>query len=255
MIDSHCCLLLPVCTIPALHAEHRLQFGDFSQQGGSVETNVPHQRGATKPVFWETPIAAQSWSAPLVWQDKIRSTASNDCGSLIPSGAPREQRNVAPSGLGRRVGPSALPPQATFRQFSRFAFTGTFSSSAVRTPAGVTKAVQCESIFWRAVLEQTSGCVLSDNLPSTPKESSPVVQLCGKMADYRQCAVIRLIRGMDAAVSSRFASGRSRRKLMAGATAQLVNDPARRHPDQSASSSLESLKVNESDGRPKRCGA
>jgi len=63
-----------------LPAENWPQFRGPTGQGISTETNLPLQWTSTENVLWKTPIPGQSWSSPIVWEDRVFLTTAADNG-------------------------------------------------------------------------------------------------------------------------------------------------------------------------------
>lgn len=74
--------LLPVLILSAtiLRSENWPQFRGPSNQGRSTETGLPLKWSATENVLWKTPIPGESWSCPIVWNDRIFLTTATDNG-------------------------------------------------------------------------------------------------------------------------------------------------------------------------------
>ncbi len=70
--------LLLVATMAS--AENWPQFRGPTRQGLSAETNVPLHWSAESNVIWKTEIPGQSWSSPIVWNDRIFLTTATDNG-------------------------------------------------------------------------------------------------------------------------------------------------------------------------------
>lgn len=56
------------------------QFRGPTTQGRSAETGVPLRWSATNNVLWKTPIPGESWSSPIVWNDRLFVTTATDNG-------------------------------------------------------------------------------------------------------------------------------------------------------------------------------
>jgi outer membrane protein assembly factor BamB len=80
MIRTDHFLLILITAASALHAENWPQFRGPNQQGHSTEPNVPLHWSATEHVIWKTPIAGESWSSPIVWNDRVFVTTATDSG-------------------------------------------------------------------------------------------------------------------------------------------------------------------------------
>ncbi len=65
------------------HAENWPQFRGPSRQGVSSETGLPLEWSAISNIAWKTDIPGQSWSSPIVWEDRVFVTtatvASQSC--------------------------------------------------------------------------------------------------------------------------------------------------------------------------------
>jgi len=72
--------LLLLCSSTLLPAENWPQFRGPSGQGISAETNVPLKWSTTENVAWKTPLPGQSWSSPIVWDDRVFITTATDNG-------------------------------------------------------------------------------------------------------------------------------------------------------------------------------
>jgi outer membrane protein assembly factor BamB len=76
-------LLLVLSLVANLaRAENWPQFRGPTGQGISTETNLPTEWSATKNVAWRTPIPGEGWSSPIVWDDRIFLTATQQRGTL-----------------------------------------------------------------------------------------------------------------------------------------------------------------------------
>ena len=64
----------------SLSAGNWPQFRGPTTQGRSVETDVPLRWSATNNVLWKTPIPGESWSSPIVWNDRLFVTTATDNG-------------------------------------------------------------------------------------------------------------------------------------------------------------------------------
>ncbi|HWH68847.1 MAG TPA: PQQ-binding-like beta-propeller repeat protein [Candidatus Sulfotelmatobacter sp.] len=56
------------------------QFRGPTGQGLSTETNLPIHWSATENLAWKTPIPGDSWSSPIVWNDRVFVTTATDNG-------------------------------------------------------------------------------------------------------------------------------------------------------------------------------
>jgi outer membrane protein assembly factor BamB len=61
-------------------AENWPQFRGQNGQGRSKETGLPLQWSATENVAWKTELPGESWSSPIVWQDRVFVTTATDDG-------------------------------------------------------------------------------------------------------------------------------------------------------------------------------
>jgi outer membrane protein assembly factor BamB len=61
-------------------AENWPRFRGPNGQGISSESNLPATWSATENIAWKTPIAAQGWSSPIVWGERIFLTGTTDRG-------------------------------------------------------------------------------------------------------------------------------------------------------------------------------
>ncbi len=64
----------------SLSAGNWPQFRGPTTQGRSAETDVPLRWSATNNVLWKTPIPGESWSSPIVWNDRLFVTTATDNG-------------------------------------------------------------------------------------------------------------------------------------------------------------------------------
>lgn len=63
-----------------LHADNWPQFRGPTRQGNSTETSVPLHWNATSNVLWKTEIPGESWSSPIVWNDRVFVTTATEGG-------------------------------------------------------------------------------------------------------------------------------------------------------------------------------
>ncbi len=64
----------------SLSAGNWPQFRGPTTQGRSAETDVPLRWSATNNVLWKIPIPGESWSSPIVWNDRLFVTTATDNG-------------------------------------------------------------------------------------------------------------------------------------------------------------------------------
>lgn len=74
--------LLPALlfSVSALRAENWPQFRGPTHQGRSAETGLPLKWSATENVAWKTPIPGESWSSPIIWNDRVFLTTATESG-------------------------------------------------------------------------------------------------------------------------------------------------------------------------------
>jgi outer membrane protein assembly factor BamB len=76
-----------ISTLAALLATSQLIAGNWPAfrgpkfQGVSGETGVPLKWSATENVAWKTEIPGESWSSPIVWNDRVFLTTTTDAGA------------------------------------------------------------------------------------------------------------------------------------------------------------------------------
>ncbi len=70
-------LLISAAVAPA---ENWPQFRGPTHQGNSTEISVPLHWSATSNVLWKAPIPGESWSSPIVWNDRVFLTTATDNG-------------------------------------------------------------------------------------------------------------------------------------------------------------------------------
>lgn len=76
--------LVLVCGVPqAGMAENWPQWRGSNHDGVSVEGNVPVRWSRTENVLWRLPLPGPAGSTPVVWEDKIFLTTSDQDGSLV----------------------------------------------------------------------------------------------------------------------------------------------------------------------------
>ena len=63
-----------------VHAENWPQFRGPTRQGNSTETRLPLHWDATSNVVWKTEIPGESWSSPIVWNDRVFVTTATESG-------------------------------------------------------------------------------------------------------------------------------------------------------------------------------
>lgn len=73
-------LLILLPSVALLRAENWPQFRGPTHQGRSAETGLPIEWSATNNVAWKTPIPGESWSSPIVWNDRVFVTTATDKG-------------------------------------------------------------------------------------------------------------------------------------------------------------------------------
>lgn len=61
-------------------AENWPQFRGPTHQGRSAETGLPLNWSTTNNIVWKTPIPGESWSSPIVWNDRVFVTTATDSG-------------------------------------------------------------------------------------------------------------------------------------------------------------------------------
>ena len=64
-------------------AENWPQFRGPTTQGISTETGVPLSWSATSNVVWKTPLPGESWSSPIVWEDRVFVTTATEAGKSL----------------------------------------------------------------------------------------------------------------------------------------------------------------------------
>jgi outer membrane protein assembly factor BamB len=74
-------LLLAVSLASAAQAENWPQFRGPTGQGLSSETNLPIKWSASENIAWKTPLAAEGWSSPIVYGDRVFVTGTTAGGS------------------------------------------------------------------------------------------------------------------------------------------------------------------------------
>ncbi|MBC8001067.1 MAG: PQQ-binding-like beta-propeller repeat protein, partial [Opitutaceae bacterium] len=62
------------------HGENWPQFRGPARQGNSTETGLPLHWSTTSNVLWKTEIPGESWSSPIVWNDRIFVTTATESG-------------------------------------------------------------------------------------------------------------------------------------------------------------------------------
>ena len=62
------------------HGENWSQFRGPTRQGNSTETGVPLHWSTTSNVLWKTEIPGESWSSPIVWNDRVFVTTATESG-------------------------------------------------------------------------------------------------------------------------------------------------------------------------------
>lgn len=73
-------LTVILVSMNSLHAENWPQFRGPTHPGRSAETGLPLNWSATNNVLWITPIPGESWSSPIVWNDRVFLTTATDSG-------------------------------------------------------------------------------------------------------------------------------------------------------------------------------
>jgi len=73
-------ILVVFGSIATLCAGNWPQFRGPTTQGRSAETGLPLNWSATNNVVWKTPIPGESWSSPIVWNDRVFLTTATDNG-------------------------------------------------------------------------------------------------------------------------------------------------------------------------------
>ena len=63
-----------------IHAENWPQFRGPTHQGISAEKNVPLHWSSTSNVLWKAAIPGESWSSPVVWDDRVFVTTATESG-------------------------------------------------------------------------------------------------------------------------------------------------------------------------------
>lgn len=63
-----------------LLAENWPQFRGPGHQGISTEKNLPLKWSASENIVWKTAVPGESWSSPVVWEDKVFLTTATDNG-------------------------------------------------------------------------------------------------------------------------------------------------------------------------------
>lgn len=61
-------------------AENWPQFRGPTRQGLSTETNLPITWSTTSNILWKTAVPGESWSSPIVWNDRVFVTTATDNG-------------------------------------------------------------------------------------------------------------------------------------------------------------------------------
>ena len=64
-----------------VHAENWPEFRGPGHQGISGETGLPLKWSATENIAWKTPLPGQSWSSPIVWNDRVFVTTATENGA------------------------------------------------------------------------------------------------------------------------------------------------------------------------------
>jgi outer membrane protein assembly factor BamB len=65
---------------PALLAENWPCFRGPTRQGVSAAKNLPLTWSATENIKWKTPVPGEGWSSPIVWENRVFLTATEDGG-------------------------------------------------------------------------------------------------------------------------------------------------------------------------------
>jgi outer membrane protein assembly factor BamB len=73
--------LLAVVLAHSVLAENWPRFRGPTGQGSSTETNLPTKWSATENIAWKTEIPGESWSSPVVWNDRVFVTTATEGGT------------------------------------------------------------------------------------------------------------------------------------------------------------------------------
>jgi outer membrane protein assembly factor BamB len=73
-------LLITIFTTMTL-AENWPRFRGPTGQGTSTETNLPTKWSQNENIAWKTEIPGESWSSPIVWNDKVFVTTATEAGT------------------------------------------------------------------------------------------------------------------------------------------------------------------------------
>ena len=73
-------LTIVLVSVAAVRAENWPQFRGPTHQGRSTETGLPLHWSATSNVVWKTSIPGESWSSPVIWNDRVFLTTATDHG-------------------------------------------------------------------------------------------------------------------------------------------------------------------------------
>lgn len=68
------------CSASPLSAENWSQFRGPNSQGRSAETGLPLTWSPNENVAWKTTIPGESWSSPIVWEDRVFVTSATEEG-------------------------------------------------------------------------------------------------------------------------------------------------------------------------------
>ena len=73
-------MTIVLVSVAAVRAENWPQFRGPTHQGRSTETGLPLHWSATSNVVWKTSIPGESWSSPVIWNDRVFLTTATDHG-------------------------------------------------------------------------------------------------------------------------------------------------------------------------------
>ena len=73
-------MTIVLVSVAAVCAENWPQFRGPTHQGRSTETGLPLHWSATSNVVWKTSIPGESWSSPVIWNDRVFLTTATDHG-------------------------------------------------------------------------------------------------------------------------------------------------------------------------------
>lgn len=80
MIRTYSLMLAWFSAAALAPAENWPQFRGPTHQGRSAETSLPLHWSTTSNVVWKTSIAGESWSSPIIWNDRVFVTTATDSG-------------------------------------------------------------------------------------------------------------------------------------------------------------------------------